>query len=218
MTETDRDAVRATTTTTTTTTSSGETIHLGGGAGTRAERDSTGFTIWFTGLSGSGKSTITHLLEGELRHRGHRVEVLDGDVVRTHLSKGLGFSKEDRDTNILRIGWVCEVLSRNDVVAIAAAISPYRNIRDEIRANIGRFVEVYVEAPLDVLAERDVKGLYRKAMAGEIKNFTGVNDPYEPPLNPEVVCYSDGRETPEQSAHKVLAKLAELGYSTPSDG
>jgi adenylyl-sulfate kinase len=197
---------------TTSTTRHGETIHLGGGAGTRHDRESTGFTIWFTGLSGSGKSTIAHILEGELRNRGHKVEVLDGDVVRQHLSKGLGFSKEDRDTNIRRIGWVCEVLARNDVVAIGAAISPYREIRDEVRANIGRFVEVYVEAPLEVLADRDIKGLYRKAMAGEITNFTGVNDPYEEPLNPEVVCHSDGSETPEQSAAKVMAKLEELGY------
>ena len=200
---------------TTSTTKAGEAIHLGGVAGTRHDRDSTGFTIWFTGLSGSGKSTITHILEAELRGRGHRVEVLDGDVVRTHLSKGLGFSKEDRDTNILRIGWVCEVLSRNDVVAIAAAISPYRDIRDQVRANVGRFVEVYVEAPLEVLADRDVKGLYRKAMAGEIKGFTGVDDPYEAPLNPEVTCHSDGSETPEESARKVLDKLEELGYSAP---
>jgi adenylyl-sulfate kinase len=214
MTQADRPAPPAPDLTTTTT-RQGETIHLGGGAGTRHERDTTGFTIWFTGLSGSGKSTIAHILEGELRKRGHRVEVLDGDVVRTNLSKGLGFSKEDRDTNILRIGWVCEILSRNDVVAIGAAISPYREIREQIRANVGRFVEVYVEAPLEVLADRDVKGLYRKAMAGEIQNFTGVNDPYEAPLNPEVVCHSDGSETPEESAAKVLAKLAELGYSTP---
>ncbi len=172
----------------------------------------TGFTIWFTGLSGAGKSTISALVERELRERGHKVEVLDGDVVRTHLSKGLGFSKEDRDTNIRRIGWVCEVLTRNDVVAIAAAISPYRAIRDELRANIGRFVEVYVECSIEHLAERDVKGLYKKALAGEIANFTGVSDPYEPPLSPEVTCYSDGRETPEQSAAKVIAKLEELGY------
>jgi adenylylsulfate kinase len=219
MTDTDTDTSAAPTAspvaTTVSTTRSGETIHLGGGAGTRHDRETTGFTVWFTGLSGSGKSTITHLLEAALRERGHKVEVLDGDVVRTHLSKGLGFSKEDRDTNILRIGWVCEVLSRNDVVAIAAAISPYRDIRDQVRANVGRFVEVYVEAPLKVLADRDVKGLYRKAMAGEIKGFTGVDDPYEAPLNPEVVCYSDGRETPEESAAKVLAKLEELGYTAP---
>jgi adenylyl-sulfate kinase len=172
----------------------------------------TGFTIWFTGLSGAGKSTISALVEQELRERGHKVEVLDGDVVRTHLSKGLGFSKEDRDTNIRRIGWVCEVLTRNDVVAIAAAISPYRAIRDELRANIGRFVEVYVECSIEHLAERDIKGLYKKALAGEIANFTGVSDPYEPPLSPEVTCHSDGRETPEQSAGKVIAKLEELGY------
>jgi adenylyl-sulfate kinase len=172
----------------------------------------TGFTIWFTGLSGAGKSTISAIVEQELRERGQKVEVLDGDVVRTHLSKGLGFSKEDRDTNIRRIGWVCEVLTRNDVVAIAAAISPYRAIRDEVRANIGRFVEVYVECSIEHLADRDVKGLYKKALAGEIANFTGVSDPYEPPLHPEVVCYSDGRETPEQSAAKVMAKLEALGY------
>ena len=194
------------------TTRTGDVIHLGGGAGTRAERESNGFTIWFTGLSGTGKSTITHILESRLRDQGRKVEVLDGDVVRTHLSKGLGFSKEDRDTNILRIGWVCELLTRNDVVAIAAAISPYRDIRDQVRANVGRFVEVYVEAPLEVLADRDVKGLYRKAMAGEIKGFTGVDDPYEAPLNPEVVCTTDGSETPEESADKVMAKLVELGY------
>jgi adenylyl-sulfate kinase len=172
----------------------------------------TGFTIWFTGLSGAGKSTISGIVEQALRERGHKVEVLDGDVVRTHLSKGLGFSKEDRDTNIRRIGWVCEVLTRNDVVAIAAAISPYRDVRDEVRAHIGRFVEVYVECAIEHLAERDVKGLYKQALAGELANFTGVSDPYEPPLNPEVVCYTDGRETPEQSAAKVIAKLATLGY------
>jgi adenylyl-sulfate kinase len=171
-----------------------------------------GFTIWFTGLSGAGKSTISAIIAQELRERGHKVEVLDGDVVRTHLSKGLGFSKEDRDTNIRRIGWVCEVLTRNDVVAIAAAISPYRAIRDEVRARIGRFVEVYVACPIETLAERDVKGLYKKALAGEIDSFTGVSDPYEPPLQPEVTCCSDGRETPEESAAKVLAKLEELGY------
>src|SRR5512143_3945763 len=171
-----------------------------------------GCTIWFTGLSGAGKSTVSNLIEGELRARNLRVEVLDGDVIRTHLSKGLGFSKEDRDTNIRRIGWVCEVLSRNGVVAIAAAISPYREIRDEVRGKVGRFVEVYMSAPIDVLAERDVKGLYKKALRGEIKNFTGVDDPYEAPVNPEVVCHTDGRETPEQSAAKVICKLEELGY------
>ncbi len=171
-----------------------------------------GFTIWFTGLSGAGKSTISQIVSDELRRRGLRVEVLDGDVVRTHLSKGLGFSKEDRDTNIRRIGWVCEVLSRNGVVAIGAAISPYREIRDEIRSRIERFVEVYVECSLEKLIERDIKGLYLKALNGEIKNFTGVSDPYEPPVSPEIVCYTDGRETPKQSAAKVLSKLESLRY------
>lgn len=183
---------------------------LSGGAGTPPDEPSSGFTIWLTGLSGSGKSTVTALLEQELRSRGMRVEVLDGDVVRTHLTKELGFSREDRDENVRRVGWVCEVLSRNDVVAIAAVISPYRAVRDEIRGRIGRFVEVYMEAPVEVLAERDVKGLYRRAMAGEIDRFTGVSDPYEPPLAPEVTCHSDGRETPEQSAAKVVARLEQL--------
>jgi len=192
--------------------SNDEPIHLSGGAGTAPSHASTGFTIWFTGLSGSGKSTVTAILERELRERGLRVEVLDGDVVRTHLTQGLGFSREDRDTNVRRIGWVCEILSRNDVVAIAAVISPYRDVRDEVRGRIGRFVEIYMEAPIEILAVRDVKGLYRRAMAGEIQNFTGVNDAYEPPLDPEVTCYSDGRETPEESAARVLARLEELGY------
>jgi adenylyl-sulfate kinase len=171
----------------------------------------TGFTIWFTGLSGAGKTTLAQLLETELRARGHKIETLDGDVVRTHLSKGLGFSKEDRDTNIRRIGWVCEVLTRNDVVAIAAAISPYRAVRDEVRERIGRFVEVFVDVPLETAIERDVKGLYRKALAGEIRGFTGVDDPYEPPLDPEVTVYTD-RETPEESAARILAALERLGY------
>lgn len=171
-----------------------------------------GFTVWFTGLSGSGKSTVSQLIAVGLREHGLKVEVLDGDVVRTHLSKGLGFSKEDRDTNIRRIGWVCEVLSRNGVVAIAAAISPYREVRDEIRGKIPKFVEVYMHCPLEVLIQRDAKGLYKKALAGEITHFTGVDDPYEPPLNPEVTCYTDGRETPEQSAAKVLTYLAGRGW------
>lgn len=170
-----------------------------------------GFTIWFTGLSGAGKSTLANMLEAHLRASGMKVEVLDGDVIRTHLSKGLGFSKEDRDTNIRRIGWVCQVLSRNGVVAIAAAISPYREIRDEVRANVGDFVEVYVEAPIDVLAERDVKGLYKKALAGEIKNFTGVSDPYEAPLHPEVLVRSD-LETEQESLQKILDALNAKGY------
>jgi adenylyl-sulfate kinase len=172
---------------------------------------SKGFTVWFTGLSGAGKSTLADLLAPELRKRGHKVEVLDGDVVRTNLSKGLGFSKEDRDTNIRRIGFVCDLLTRNDVVAISAAISPYREIRDENRKLIGNFVEVYVKCPIPVLAERDVKGLYKKALAGEIKNFTGVSDPYEEPLSPEVVVESD-KETTRQSLDKILAKLEQMGY------
>ena len=174
--------------------------------------DQQGFTLWFTGLSGSGKTTLAHLVEAELRRRGLKVEVLDGDVVRTHLSKGLGFSKEDRDTNIRRIGFVCQLLTRNGVAAIAAAISPYRAVRDEVRQMVGgRFVEVYCHAPLETLIERDVKGLYKKALAGEIPNFTGISDPYEPPLNPEVTVDSS-REAPEESAARIIGRLEELGY------
>jgi adenylyl-sulfate kinase len=169
-----------------------------------------GYTLWFTGLSGAGKTTLARLVESELRARGHKVEVLDGDIIRTNLSKGLGFSKEDRDTNIRRIGFVCHLLTRNDVVAIAAAISPYREVREEVRRQIGSFVEVYVKCPVEVLAERDVKGLYKKALAGEIKNFTGVDDPYEEPLSPEIVIETDV-ETPEHSAGRIIARLEELG-------
>jgi adenylylsulfate kinase len=169
-----------------------------------------GFTLWFTGLSGAGKTTLARLVEFELKTRGHKIEVLDGDIIRTNLSKGLGFSKEDRDTNIRRIGFVCRLLSRNDVIAIAAAISPYRAVREEVRGQIGSFVEVYVKCPIEVLAERDVKGLYKKALAGEIKNFTGVDDPYEEPLSPEITIHSD-LETPEYSAARIIAKLEELG-------
>lgn len=177
-----------------------------------------GFTVWFTGLSGAGKTTIAGRLEQALRARGLRAELLDGDVVRTHISKGLGFSKEDRDTNIRRIGFVCKLLSRNGVAAIAAAVSPYREIRDEVRTEIANFVEVYVKCPLDVLKGRDVKGLYAKAHRGEIANFTGVSDPYEEPLNPELVLQTD-QETEEESLAKVIAKLEELGLLAPaSDG
>lgn len=170
-----------------------------------------GFTLWFTGLSGSGKTTLARAVEGILRDRGFKVEVLDGDVVRTNLSKGLGFSKEDRDTNIKRIGFVCKLLTRNGVVAIGSAISPYREVRDFVRQEVGRFVEVYCRCPLDALIERDVKGLYRQALDGEIENFTGVSDPYEEPLNPEVIADTD-REAPEESVRKIIGKLEELGY------
>ena len=169
-----------------------------------------GFTLWFTGLSGAGKSTIAGIVEKRLRQAGAKVELLDGDAVRENLSKGLGFSKEDRDINIRRIGFVCELLSRNGVIAIVAAISPYRAVRDEVRSRIHKFVEIYVDCPLEVVVDRDVKGLYKKAIKGEIGQFTGVSDPYEPPLHPEVVVYSSS-ETPEQSVEKVWAKLEELG-------
>ena len=173
-----------------------------------------GFTLWMTGLSGAGKTTLTTQLIGELRKHGVSIEVLDGDEVRTNLSKGLGFSKEDRDTNIRRIGYVSRLLSRNGVGVITAAISPYRAIRDEVRRSIegdgALFIEVYVKCPIEVLAERDVKGLYKKALAGEIKEFTGVSDPYEEPLAPEVVVSTD-QETVEDSAQKILRELARHG-------
>ena len=172
---------------------------------------SKGFVVWFTGLSGAGKSTIANALREELARRGRQSELLDGDEVRTHLSKGLGFSKEDRDTNIRRIGYVSRLVARSGGIAITAAISPYREVRDEIRAQAPGFVEVYVHCPLETLVERDVKGLYKKAIAGEIANFTGVSDPYEEPLNAEVVCDSS-RETVEQSLAKVVDKLERLGY------
>ena len=174
----------------------------------------TGFTVWFTGLSGAGKSTIAQALAQELRSRGMKVEVLDGDVIRTNLSKGLGFSKEDRDTNVLRVGWVAEVLSRNGVAVICALISPYRETRNKVRERIANFVEVFVDAPLEEVIRRDVKGLYKKALAGEIKNFTGISDPYEPPENPEVVCRT-AEETVEESVQKVVAYLEKQGWLLP---
>ena len=171
-----------------------------------------GFTIWFTGLSGAGKTTIADAVEPLLRERGiTKLEKLDGDVVRTHLSKGLGFSKEDRDTNIRRIGWVAEVLTRNGVCVLASAISPYREIRDENRRNIGDFVEVYVKCSIPELTRRDVKGLYEKALKGEIANFTGISDPYEEPLNPEVTVDTE-TESLDESVAKVLAVLEERDY------
>lgn len=173
--------------------------------------DQKGFTVWFTGLSGSGKSTIAEMLFHELRARGLKTEILDGDVVRQNLSKGLGFSKEDRDTNILRIGFVADLLTRNGVVAICCPISPYRETRDAVRAQIEEFVEIYVHATVEELAKnRDPKGLYKKALAGEITGFTGVDDPYEEPLNPELVV-DTMLETPEESLRRVLGALQELG-------
>ncbi len=180
-------------------------------------RDQKGVTVWFTGLSGAGKTTLARAVYDELKKRGHQVEILDGDVVRQYLTKGLGFSKEDRDENIRRIGFVAHLLTRNGVIVLVAAISPYRETREEVRRKIGDFIEVYVNAPLEVCEKRDVKGLYKKARAGEIKNFTGISDPYEPPLNPEVECRTD-LESVEESVAKVLGKLEELGYLRPAVG
>jgi len=170
-----------------------------------------GVTVWLTGLSGAGKTTITQALEEKLRNHDYPLEVLDGDIVRTNLTKGLGFSKEDRDENIRRIGFVSHLLTRNGVIVIVSAISPYRQMREEVRGKIGDFVEVFVNAPLAVCEGRDVKGLYKRARAGEIKSFTGIDDPYEPPLHPEVECRTD-LETLEESVAKVWTKLQELGY------
>src|SRR3954449_6920650 len=172
-----------------------------------------GFTLWFTGLSGSGKSTIAHVIGPEFDKRGLVVEYLDGDSVRQHLSKGLGFSKEDRDTNIERIGWVASRLTRQGGAVIAAAISPYRETRQKARTMVeeyGRFIEVYVATSLDECARRDVNGLYKKAFAGEIKGFTGVDDPYEEPENAEIVVETEGK-SPEESAQVVIAKLEQMG-------
>ena len=176
----------------------------------QANRD-RGVVIWFTGLSGSGKTTIAHIVEDQLLAAGIPIETLDGDVVRENLSKGLGFSKEDRDTNIRRIAYVAHLLQRNGVFVITAAISPYAAIREEARAMIKDFIEVYADAPLEVCEQRDVKGLYAKARAGEIKGFTGIDDPYEPPSGAEVVCATD-KQSPEESAQQVIDKLIELKY------
>ncbi|WP_309733232.1 adenylyl-sulfate kinase [Chamaesiphon sp. OTE_75_metabat_556] len=170
-----------------------------------------GATIWLTGLSGAGKSTICKFLEAELRSRAYQVEVLDGDMVRQNLSKGLTFSKEDRDENIRRIGFVAHLLTRNNIIVLVAAISPYQAARAEVKARIGDFIEVYVNASLAVCEQRDVKGLYKRARAGEIKHFTGIDDLYESPLAPDVECQTD-RETIAESVDKILSKLAELGY------
>jgi adenylylsulfate kinase len=174
--------------------------------------DQEGFTVWFTGLSGSGKSTIAEMLYHEFQARGMKTEILDGDVVRQNLSKGLGFSKEDRDLNIMRIGFVANLLTRNGVATICCPISPYKETRDANRELIGAFVEVYVHATVEELAEnRDPKGLYKKALAGEITGFTGVDDPYEVPENPELVV-DTMTETPEESLQNVLTALVKLGY------
>src|SRR5436190_378342 len=173
-----------------------------------------GFTIWFTGLSGAGKSTLSEIIEERLRARGRSVEVLDGDIVRTHLSKGLGFSREDRDTNIKRIAFVCGLLTRNGVVCISAAIAPYREARAWARQEIGNFVEVYVKCPIEVCRERDVKGLYKLVDEGKITGFTGVDDPYEEPERPELVVETS-KETIEESVDRIFTTLEELGYLVP---
>ncbi|MEL7512559.1 MAG: adenylyl-sulfate kinase [Cyanobacteria bacterium J06656_5] len=173
-----------------------------------------GVTLWFTGLSGSGKTTISQALEAKLRAAGVKLEVLDGDIVRTNLTKGLGFSKEDRDENVRRIGFVSHLLTRNGVIVLVSAISPYRDVREQVRQRVGDFIEVYANASVEVCESRDVKGLYKRARSGEIKNFTGISDPYEEPLNPEVNCDTEN-ETLDESVNKVMAKLEELGYITP---
>lgn len=171
---------------------------------------SSGFTLWFTGLSGAGKSTIARHLERSLKEQGYPVEVLDGDEVRENLSKGLGFSKADRDTQVRRIGYVAKLLSRNGVIVITAAISPYRETRDEVRRSMDRFVEVYVNCPISECIRRDVKGLYKKALAGEIQAFTGISDPYEPPLNPEITV-DTSLQTVEESVQHIVVSLEEMG-------
>ena len=176
-----------------------------------------GFTIWFTGLPCSGKSTISLILAENIRRERGKIEILDGDVVRTNLSKGLGFSREDRETNLKRIAFVCNLLSRNEVPVIAAAISPFENVRQWARDLIGEnFIEVYARCPLEVCIERDVKGMYKKALAGEIKGFTGIDDPFDEPLDAEIVCETD-QESPEESAAKIVAFLRARGL-LPAEG
>ncbi len=170
-----------------------------------------GFTLWMTGLSGAGKTTIARILETELHARGIRFERLDGDVVRQSLTNDLGFSKEDRDKNIERVTFVAKLLSRNGVGVVASFISPYRAIRDMVRRETTNFIEVFVNAPLDVCERRDVKGMYKKARAGEIPNFTGISDPYEEPLNAEITLNTD-QETPEESAAQVIRYLEQKNY------
>jgi adenylylsulfate kinase len=172
-----------------------------------------GVVVWFTGFSWAGKSTIAEALTDKLRSQGCKLEVLDGDEIRENLTKDLGFSKEDRDTNIRRIGFVAQLLARNGVIVLVPVISPYRAIREEMRASIDNFVEVFVNAPISVCEERDVKGLYKQVRAGKIKQFTGIDDPYEPPTNPEVECRTDIEDVSESVA-KILTKLENLGYLT----
>jgi adenylyl-sulfate kinase len=174
-----------------------------------------GFTLWFTGLPCSGKSTLAEIIAPELARRGRTVDILDGDVVRTNLTKGLGFSKEDRDENIRRIGFVCSLITKHGGIAISAAISPYRSVRDEVRSKIENFVEVFVDTPLELCIQRDVKGMYKKAIAGEMKNFTGISDPYEAPLNPEIVIQTQ-KESEQESAARILGSLERMGLIEPA--
>lgn len=174
-----------------------------------------GFTLWFTGLPCSGKSTLAEIIAPELARRCRTVDILDGDVVRTNLTKGLGFSKEDRDENIRRIGFVCGLITKHGGIAISAAISPYRSVRDEVRSKIENFVEVFVDTPLELCIQRDVKGMYKKAIAGEMKNFTGISDPYEPPLHPEIVIHTQ-KESEQESAARILGSLERMGLIEPA--
>jgi len=174
-----------------------------------------GFTLWLTGMSGAGKSTISDQLMAQLRNSGARVELLDGDIVRTNLSQGLGFSREDRDTNIRRIGFVADLLSRNGIIVVVAAISPYRETREEVKSKIANFIEVFVDCPVEVLAARDVKGLYKRALAGEVGNFTGISDPYEPPLHPDVTVRSD-QESVQESVGRIWSELIRRGWIVPA--
>ena len=177
--------------------------------------DQTGFVLWMTGLSGAGKTTIALILVDELKRRGVKVERLDGDVVRQSLTRDLGFSKEDRDKNIERVSFVAKLLSRNGVACICSFISPYQAVRDQVRAETTNFIEVFVDAPLEVVMQRDVKGLYDKAIAGEIPNFTGISDPFEAPLAPEIRVPTD-QQTPQESAQMILDYLQERGFVTES--
>jgi adenylyl-sulfate kinase len=181
----------------------------------RMNTKNKGFTLWFTGLPCSGKSTLAEIIAPELARRGRTVDILDGDVVRTNLTKGLGFSKEDRDENIRRIGFVCGLITKHGGIAISAAISPYRSVRDEVRSKIENFVEVFVDTPLELCIQRDVKGMYKKAIAGEMKNFTGISDPYEAPLNPEIVIQTQ-KESEQESAARILGSLERMGLIEPA--